>query len=97
MMKSVFKSLRTELELNVFVKPNEQNDACINSAMARKGGCEETNVFVKPNEQNDTCINSAMARKGGCEETKELRTELELKDLRTEELNFNFSNFPFFN
>ena len=26
-----------------FVKPNEQNDACINSAMARKGGCEETN------------------------------------------------------
>ena len=61
MMKSVFKSLRTELELNVFVKPNEQNDACINSAMARKGGCEET------------------------------------KDLGTEELNFNFSTFPFFN
>ncbi len=60
-MKSVFKSLRTELELNVFVKPNEQNDACINSAMARKGGCEET------------------------------------KDLGTEELNFNFSTFPFFN
>ncbi len=42
---------------NVFAKPNEQNDACIKSAMARKGGCEETNVFAKPNEQND-----AMAR-----------------------------------
>ncbi len=41
---------------NVFAKPNEQNDACIKSAMARKGGCEETNVFykqkAKPNSLN---------------------------------------------
>ena len=29
---------------NVFDKPNEQNDACIKSAMARKGGCEETKI-----------------------------------------------------
>ena len=41
-----YRSLHYEKLLgdkNVFVKPNEQNDACINSAMARKGGCEETN------------------------------------------------------
>ena len=31
-----------EMLLNLFAKPNEQNDACITSAMARKGGCEET-------------------------------------------------------
>ena|GEM_PF-2749052 len=30
---------------NVFDKPNEQNDACIKSAMARKGGCEEAKIF----------------------------------------------------
>ncbi|MBR3115428.1 MAG: hypothetical protein IKH47_06615 [Bacteroidaceae bacterium] len=30
--------------INVFVKPDEQNNACINSVMARKGGCEETNL-----------------------------------------------------
>jgi hypothetical protein len=33
---------------NVFIKPNEQNDARINSAMARKGGCEETNNIIIP-------------------------------------------------
>lgn len=26
---------------NVFIKSNEQNDARINSAIARKGGCEK--------------------------------------------------------
>ena len=66
---SLFTQLEIESTTNLFAKPNEQNDACIKSAMARKGGCEETNVFVKPDEQNDACIKSAMARKGGCEET----------------------------
>ena len=58
--------------MNVFDKTNEQNDACINSAMAKKGGFKETNVFDKTNEQNDACINSAMAKKGGFKETKKI-------------------------
>jgi hypothetical protein len=32
---------------NVFVKPNEQNDARINSAMARKGGMKSNILFNK--------------------------------------------------
>ena len=48
---------------NVFVKPNEQNKARFNSAMARKGAIK-WNVFVKPNEQNKARFNSVMARKG---------------------------------
>ncbi len=47
---------------NVFDKPNEQNEACFNSAMARKRR-PQVNVFDKPNEQNEACFNSAMARK----------------------------------
>ncbi|MBR1916488.1 MAG: hypothetical protein IJ832_01345, partial [Bacteroidaceae bacterium] len=35
------------LFFNLFAKPNEQNDACIKSAMARKGGCEETNPLTE--------------------------------------------------
>ena len=49
--------------MNVFVKPNEQSEACFYSAMARKGAFP-VNVFVKPNEQNEACFYSAMARKG---------------------------------
>jgi hypothetical protein len=48
---------------NVFVKPNEQSEACFYSAMARKGAIP-VNVFVKPNEQSEACSDSAMARKG---------------------------------
>ena len=36
---------------NVFVKPNEQNKARFDSAMARKCAMK-WNVFVKPDEQN---------------------------------------------
>ena len=32
--------------MNLFAKPNEQNDTCIKSAMVRKGGCEETKEKV---------------------------------------------------
>ena len=32
--------MRVLMDRNVFVKPDEQNDACINSAMARKGRME---------------------------------------------------------
>ena len=51
-----YRSLHYEKLLgdkNVFVKPNEQNDAYINSAMARKGGCEETKGIesVRVNDQ----------------------------------------------
>ena len=51
-----YRSLHYEKLLgdkNVFVKPNEQNDVCINSAMARKGGCEETKGIesVRVNDQ----------------------------------------------
>ena len=49
---------------NVFYKPDEQNEARFNSAMARKGGMK-FNVFDKPDEQNEARFNSAMARKGG--------------------------------
>ena len=48
---------------NVFVKPNEQNKARFDSAMARKCAMK-WNVFVKPNEQNKARFNSVMARKG---------------------------------
>ena len=48
---------------NVFVKPNEQNKARFDSAMARKCAMK-WNVFVKPDEQNKARFNSAMARKG---------------------------------
>ena len=51
------------MKSNVFVKPNEQNKARFNSAMARKRRMK-SNVFVKPNEQNKARFNSAMARKG---------------------------------
>jgi hypothetical protein len=34
---------------NVFVKPDDQNDACIGFGMARKGRMK-SNVFVKPKE-----------------------------------------------
>ena len=47
---------------NVFVKPNEQNKARFDSAMARKCAMK-WNVFVKPNEQNKARFNSVMARK----------------------------------
>ena len=47
---------------NVFVKPNEQNKARFDSAMARKCAMK-WNVFVKPNEQNKARFDSAMARK----------------------------------
>ena len=48
---------------NVFVKPNEQNKARFDSAMARKCAMK-WNVFVKPNVQNKARFNSVMARKG---------------------------------
>ncbi len=46
---------------NVFYKPNEQRQACLSSAMARKRTFK--NVFYKPNEQRQACLSSAMARK----------------------------------
>ena len=42
---SLFTQLEIESITNLFAKSNEQNDACIKSAMARKGGCEETNFI----------------------------------------------------
>ncbi len=47
---------------NVFDKPNEQNEARFNSAMARKRRMK-SNVFVKPNEQSQAGLSYAMARK----------------------------------
>ena len=44
---SPFTQPEAESTTNLFAKPNEQNDACIKSAMARKSGCEETN-FIQP-------------------------------------------------
>ena len=49
--------------MNVFVKPNEQSQACLSFAMARKGAMI-WNVFVKPDEQSQACLSFAMARKG---------------------------------
>ena len=42
-------------ERNLFAKPNEQNDACINSAMARKGGCEETKIIANTPTKLKVC------------------------------------------
>ena len=47
---------------SVFVKPDEKSQACLSSAMARKGAMKR-NVFVKPDEQSQACLSSAMARK----------------------------------
>ena len=44
-MEDAAVSMLSYDKMNVFDKPNEQNGACINSAMARKGGCEETKFF----------------------------------------------------
>jgi hypothetical protein len=38
-------SKKKRTNMNVFGKPNEQNDACINSAMARKGRMESNGYF----------------------------------------------------
>ncbi|MCR5299049.1 MAG: hypothetical protein K6D57_07125 [Paludibacteraceae bacterium] len=51
------------LKMNLFVKPDEQSQTCLNFAMARKG-LLKMNLFVKPDEQSQTCLNFAMARKG---------------------------------
>ena len=48
--------------MNVFVKPDEQSQACLSSAMARKRAMK-WNVFVKPDEQSQACLSFAMARK----------------------------------
>jgi len=53
----------TEKESNLFVKPDEQSQTCLNFAMARKG-LLKMNLFVKPDEQSQTCLNFAMAKKG---------------------------------
>ena len=49
--------------MNVFDKPDEQSQACLSFAMARKGAMK-WNVFDKPDEQSQACLSSAMARKG---------------------------------
>ncbi len=49
--------------MNLFVKPDEQSQTCLNFAMAKKG-LMKLNLFVKPDEQSQTCLNFAMARKG---------------------------------
>ena len=36
---------------SIFVKPDEQSQACLSFAMARKGAMK-WNVFVKPDEQS---------------------------------------------
>ena len=56
--------LRLDILQNLFDKPNEQIQARLDSAMARKGG-RWTNLFDKPNEQIQARLSSAMARKGG--------------------------------
>ncbi|MGN1236697.1 MAG: hypothetical protein ACI4TS_04565, partial [Bacteroidaceae bacterium] len=49
-------------------KPNEQSQACLSYAMARKR--DYKNVFVKPNEQSQACLGYAMARKRNYKNTK---------------------------
>ncbi|MDY5320772.1 MAG: hypothetical protein SPG93_03760, partial [Prevotella sp.] len=56
--------LNPDILQKLFDKPNEQSQACLDSAMARKGG-RWTNLFDKPNEQSQDRLSSAMARKGG--------------------------------
>ena len=50
---------------NVFVKPNDQSDACISFGMARKRR-QKANVFVKPEEQSEVCSDSALASSELC-------------------------------
>ena len=50
--------------MNVLVKPNEQNGACINSAMAKKGDCKEINnmVNLSPETREGYSISSRMKK-----------------------------------
>ena len=50
---------------NVFVKPNDQSDACISFGMARRRR-QKANVFVKPEEQSEVCSDSALASSELC-------------------------------
>ena len=49
---------------NLFDKPNEQSQACLDATMEGKVGAGH-NLFDKPNEQSQARLSSAMARKGG--------------------------------
>ena len=55
--------VQTYISTNVFVKPNEQSQACLSFAMARKRAMK-WNLFVKPDEQSQACLSFAMTRKG---------------------------------
>ena len=48
--------------MNLLIKPDEQNQACLNYAMAGKS-CAKVNLLIKPDEQNQACLNYAMAGK----------------------------------
>ncbi len=52
------------MNMNVFVKSDDQSQTSLSFGMARKGGMK-SNVFVKPTAQNHACMSFGMARKGG--------------------------------
>ena len=56
-------------ETNVFAKPNEQNDACIKSAMARMPKASRTEAALSPKGRGADSGGESEAAKGGCEET----------------------------
>ena len=45
---SLFTQLEIESTTNLFAKPNEQNDACIKSAMARMPKASRTEAALSP-------------------------------------------------
>ena len=53
---------------NVFAKPNEQNDACIKSAMARMPKASRTEAALSPKGRGADSGGESEAAKGGCEE-----------------------------
>ena len=55
--------------INLFAKPNEQNDACIKSAMARMPKASRTEAALSPKGRGADSGGESEAAKGGCEET----------------------------
>ena len=60
------------LFFNLFAKPNEQNDACIKSAMARMPKASRTEAALSPKGRGADSGGESEAAKGGCEETNSL-------------------------
>ena len=97
----LFKSLKEPLqrvllmETKVFVKPNEQSQACLNSAMARKRAKKWNYLHLRPRVESITDdnveLNCSMTRKYSSERSEFLRFNLYLRYVISEFCLFIFA------